>query len=55
MLGAAYHLLDSVPARLHTYVESELTFIGLFGMLDPPRAAVKDDVGLTKSADVRTV
>jgi Ca2+-transporting ATPase len=55
VLGVAYRLLDRVPTILQTDVESGLTFVGLFGMIDPPRAAVKDAVGLTKSAGVRTV
>jgi len=36
-------------------VERELTFIGLVGMMDPPRAAVKDAVATCKQAGIRAV
>ena len=36
-------------------VEKDLQFIGLIGMIDPPRLEVKDAVALAKKAGVRTV
>lgn len=53
VLGVAFRKLDSIPAANET--EQNLVFVGLFGMIDPPRAEVKDAVALTKSAGIRTV
>lgn len=36
-------------------VERELTFLGLVGMMDPPRASVKDAVATCKRAGIRAV
>ena len=36
-------------------VERELTFLGLVGMMDPPRAGVKDAVAICKNAGIRAV
>ncbi|MBI5932573.1 MAG: cation-translocating P-type ATPase [Chloroflexi bacterium] len=55
VLGVAFRLLDSIPEVIQTDLEQNLTFIGLFGMIDPPRAEVKDAVAVTKSAGIRTV
>lgn len=53
VLGLAIRRLDQIPASAE--IEKSLTFIGLFAMIDPPRAEVKDAVTLTKSAGIRTV
>jgi Ca2+-transporting ATPase len=53
VLGLAFRALDSIPASAN--IEQGLTFVGLFAMIDPPRAEVKDAVALTKSAGIRTV
>ncbi len=53
VLGLAFRALDSVPAS--TEIEHDLPFVGLFAMIDPPRAEVRDAVALTKSAGIRTV
>jgi len=55
VLGVAFRLLDQIPDVIQTDLEQNLTFIGLFGMIDPPRAEVKDAVAITKSAGIRTV
>jgi P-type Ca2+ transporter type 2C len=36
-------------------VEEELIFLGLIGMIDPPRAEVKDAVAVARKAHIRTV
>jgi Ca2+-transporting ATPase len=53
ILGMAFRTHDQIPASAET--EQSLTFVGLFAMIDPPRAEVKDAVALTKSAGIRTV
>ncbi|MEI7945263.1 MAG: cation-translocating P-type ATPase [bacterium] len=53
VLGMAFRPLDQIPASVE--IEQGLTFVGLFAMIDPPRAEVKDAVALTHSAGIRTV
>jgi len=55
VLGVAFRLLDQIPEVIQTDLEQNLTFIGLFGMIDPPRSEVRDAVAITKSAGIRTV
>jgi Ca2+-transporting ATPase len=53
VLGVAFKMLESSEAKAE--VESGLTFIGFFGIIDPPRAEVKEAVALSKSAGIRPV
>ena len=55
VLGVAFRLLNQIPEVIQTDLEQNLTFVGLFGMIDPPRSEVRDAVALTKSAGIRTV
>ncbi len=55
VLGVACRLLENVPENLQTDLESGMTFVGLFGMIDPPRRTVKDAVAVTRSAGIRVV
>lgn len=53
VLGVAFKTLETPESRPE--VESGLTFIGFFGIIDPPRAEVKEAVALSKSAGIRPV
>ncbi|MGE5251861.1 MAG: cation-translocating P-type ATPase [Bacteroidota bacterium] len=55
VLAVAFRLIDEIPQDMEGDLERDLAFAGLFGMIDPPRAEVRDAVAMTKSAGIRTV
>ena len=56
VLGVAYKDIPSIPAELTSEgVENGLTFVGLIGMIDPPRLEVKQAVAECYSAGIRPV
>jgi Ca2+-transporting ATPase len=56
VLGIAFRYLDSMPmpGSEHT-LEQDLIFIGMAGILDPPRPEVREAVQICKSAGIRPV
>ena len=56
VLGCAYKEIDHVPSKEEMKdIESNLTFIGMVGMIDPPREEAKKAVEKCKTAGIKTV
>lgn len=56
VIGMAFRCLDSVPtAEEIEKAERELTFVGLFGLIDPPRQEAASAVATCQSAGIRPV
>jgi len=54
VLGAAYKVLSTSHVNIDS-LENDLIFIGLVGMIDPPRLEVKDSISLCKKSGIKTV
>ena len=56
VLGFAYKEVDKVPTNEEMKdIESHLTFVGMVGMIDPPREEAKQAVAKCKTAGIKTV
>ncbi len=55
VLGIGFRPLAAVPSDLTADLERDLTFLGLVGLMDPPRAAARDAVQLCRTAGIRPV
>lgn len=56
VLGVATRTWDAMPEEITSeLVETDMTFIGLVGMIDPARPEVKGAISLAKQAGVRTI
>ena len=50
----AYKAIPSANIEIDN-LENNLTFIGLVGMIDPPRLEVKDSIALCKKSGIKTI
>ena len=56
VLGFAYKEIDKVPTNEEMKdIESHLTYVGMVGMIDPPREEAKQAVEKCKTAGIKTV
>ncbi len=55
VIGVAYCDLEMIPQKIDTSIENNLTFVGLIGMIDPPRKGVKEAVSTCNRAGIKTV
>jgi Ca2+-transporting ATPase len=56
VLGQAYRYLDELPTDWSVEnIERDLIFVGMVGIIDPPRAEVKEAVRICREAGIRPV
>jgi Ca2+-transporting ATPase len=55
VLGVAYRPLPNLDASIHEDSEKDLIFLGLVGMMDPPRPEVKEAIQRCRQAGIRTL
>jgi Ca2+-transporting ATPase len=56
VLGVAYRPMDAIPSTPNAEtVEKDLIFVGLLGMIDPPRPEVIEALKVAKGAGLKTV
>ena len=56
VIAVAYKDVDILPNKIESsYIENDLIFTGLIGMIDPPREGVKEAIATCRKAGIKTV
>ena len=56
VIAVAYKDLDVLPNKIESsWIENDLIFTGLIGMIDPPREGVKESIEICRRAGIKTV
>ena len=56
VIAVAYSEMPRLPTNINsTSIEQNLTFVGLIGMIDPPREGVEEAVATCRKAGIKTV
>ena len=55
VLGIAYRRLPKPSKRFTEEIESDLVFVGLVGMIDPPREEVKEAIAKCRKAGIKPI
>ena len=55
VIAVAYLDLKKLPQHIDENIEKDLIFVGLIGMIDPPRPGVKEAVATCKKAGIKTI
>ena len=56
VIAIAYKDVEKLPREINSEtIENELTFVGLIGMIDPPREGIKEAVKTCRKAGIKTV
>jgi Ca2+-transporting ATPase len=55
VIAVGFRLLNAIPEIIQTDLEQNITLVGLFGMVDPPREDVKEAIAVSRAAGIRPV
>ncbi len=56
VIAVAYKDVNTLPSKIESeYIENNLNFVGLIGMIDPPKPGVREAVNTCTKAGIKTV